>query len=209
MADTHTVDTVLTKDEENLFSLSYRGFSGRLEMFCMAGWYLFLKAALKFGLSGLVAAGLLSTQSGFVLRFGFLTLFFLLFAMPLFVRRARQMGATWYGLLAIVLHGVPVAGAVWGARYADVVACCVLVTLLASLPLYLYGGTFSGKKNALMRAAMAGDMMRVRALAEDEPDAVAERSERGFTARDYALRMGHVEIAEYLRKAEIDDEERS
>ncbi len=210
MSSPQTFVTVLTKDEQNVFSLSYRGFSDRWDMVYMMGWYVLVKAALKFGVGKIVDAELLAKQISIAL----LGLFCILFVMPLFVRRARQMGAAWYGVLVIALHALPVLGTVWlaatgsyrGDPVALVVFVGVLVAVLATLPLCLYGGTFSGKKNALMRAAMAGDIHRVRDLAEEVPYAVAVKSDRSLTARDYALRLRHTEIADFLEKVEREHE---
>ncbi len=210
MGDAHSFVTEPTADKQNLFSLSYRGLSGRKEMFCMLGWYFLLKTVLKFGIFMLLMASLLDLSAYWALLLIPIALFFILFVVPLFVRRARQMGAAWYGVLVVVLHCLPALGAVWLVRFGTyegdpcvrVISYSALAAVIASLPLYVYGGTFSGKKSELMRAAIAGDMERVRCLAEGAYGAVAARSERGLTARDYALRMGHTEIADYLSSLE-------
>ncbi len=219
MGNTHSFVTVPTADELNLFSLSYKGLSGRKEMFCMLGWYFFLKAVLKYGALKLFAGWMLDISASCASRFIPLALLFyafviglfcILFVMPLFVRRARQMGAAWYGVLVIVLHCLPVLGAVWLAKVGSfegdpralAVVWSAVLAVIASLPLYVYGGTFSGKKTELMRAAIAGDRERAERLLAYFPSGLMKKSEKGYTPCDYALKAGHKALADWFRELE-------
>ncbi len=121
-----------TNDTSRLFSLSYRGCSSRREMWVMTGILMGLQACCHRFLG----------EDGMPV----LALFYILFVCPLFVRRARHMGATWYGVLVILLPLVlaPLAALLSVVYYSKVTVLYVALGfialfLLLLLPLHVMG----------------------------------------------------------------------
>ncbi len=192
---TNTSSPALTADPLRLCSPSYRGLATRTEMWVM----LVILCGVQF-LANAVPDGYGEPVTG---------LFHLIFALPLIVRRARQMGATWYGIFVIVSPLIVLPLTNWliisFATKADIVLyaqgiLCYIILMFA--PLYVYGGALAGRKNELMRAAIAGDFARARELLAEHPQMLLQKSEKGHTARQYAERQGHHELAAWLREQE-------
>ncbi len=186
----------LTDDPLRICSLSYRGLASRREM-----WVMF---ALLIGVQ--LVSSALPNGYGEPL----VALFYILFAFPLLVRRARQMGAAWYGIVVIVspIILIPLANVFilsFDCSKAELIyfmlgiMACILLLLA---PLHVWGGALAGRKNELMRAAIAGDMARARLLVEEHPQQLLQKSEKGYTAREYAERRRHHELANWLREQE-------
>ncbi len=135
-----------------------------------------------------------------------------LFLYPATIRRARCFGSPVLGYLAVAFNGV-------GAFGLCVVFCCgvceielseasftlygiLLLFYPVSLALFLIllcaGGLYSGRKTELMRAAICGDLLRVRQLLAQDPDGVFTLSETGRSARQYAEMAGQPGIARLL-----------
>ncbi len=187
----------LTHDALHLFSPRYRGLSPRLEMWlCLIIFQAFYTTVGVLGALNVYTA---------VVVIGLFTVFF---SFPLHIRRARQMGAVWYGVLVIVLSRVVLPLTflllvVGDARtlFAQL-APLMSVLVLLPLPLYLWGGALAGRKNELMRAAIDGDAERARRLLEECPQLLLQKSDKGLTARDYAERLGHHALASWLLEQE-------
>ncbi len=131
------------RDSMRLFSLSYRGMSPRRELWLMLGLLLGSQALVHFtiGESGAPLIGLL----------------YLLFFCPLLVRRARHMGAVWYGVLVILLPYllIPAAMVLCMNYYSKQTAVAIALGLaslliLLHLPLLVCaGGSRRGCRRAL------------------------------------------------------------
>ena len=190
----------LTPDPLLLGSPSYRGLSSRIKM-----W---------LGLALLLGAGLLLHPYEVAGEVALL-LFTVSCIWPLYIRRARQMGVVWYGVLAIALpYALALAGTVlvYAQEQPDRVGMFarlshvpMVLHFVMTLPLCLFGGDLSGRKSELMRAAIDGDMHGLRDLLAARPGSLLQRSEKGLCAREYAELMGHRDIADFLRIRE--DEE--
>ncbi len=197
----------LTKDEAHLFSMSYHGLAPVREMWMMFGVLMGVQVLTKlFPLANVLKI-----------------VFYVIFLLPLCVRRARQMGAAWYGVVAFVpttlgtlllmamqlMLLLTFQGVMDGESmlaYLDFLGpfmpILVLLILVLMVPLHVYGGALAGRKSELMRAAIAGDEEMARLLVEDDPRALLQKSEKGFTAREYAQRQGHHALAAWLREQE-------
>ncbi len=71
------------------------------------------------------------------------------------------------------------------------------VQLALCLILTLYGGKYVGRKTDLMRAAIAGNLEKVKLLVNAGADKGIV-SERGYTALEYAKLAGHSDIVAFL-----------
>ncbi len=181
-------DAELTHDDILLGSLSYKGYSSRYELWVFL--VVMVAASFLLALLGIVGDVLLA-------------LFCIFCVWPMYVRRARQMGTVGYGYFIVGLYVLNLL--------IDV--CCLIrgiesepgfsgILLIFLLPLYFYRGPLSGRKTALMRAAMEGDMEQVKLLLEQKPHTLLMKSDKGHTAHEYAEFCGHAEVAAYLRAAE-------
>ncbi len=207
-------DCILTMDARLWFSPSYRGMSSRSELWLTAMALSFVCGLMPLVLVNLGAYEVVWEEWGEVsnplqLAFeGFFLLLEMLVFLPLLIRRARQMGAVWYGAFALALWVLPEAYS-WRSYFlhgyfgkdllCGVDAC---LNLLVLLPLFFFGGTFSGRKNGLHRAAMAGDEARIVQYLSLYPSMLLRKSEKGFTPHEYARLMGHAELAAWLGEKE-------
>ncbi len=189
----HYTDSLLKTDAEHWCSPSYGGMSSRSELWMTSIGFFLLQLPLT--------CWLLKNQP--LILNSLFCLFFVICFLPLLVRRARQMGAVWYGFFMVALGGLMVVDSLligfgYGALLLIWVAVGPFLFPLALLPLYFIGGTYSGAKNALMRAAMEGDREWVEHYIRQYPSGLRQKSEKGFTASAYARLSGHHELADFL-----------
>ncbi len=178
-------------------SLSYRGMSSRIELWMMSlafvayhmllGWWVYAVSPM--------AAGVLDILVEVLLFY------------PLIIRRARQTGLTAYGVIMVAAHALPLALSCYhsfpyGYELEEEVPVLYCLFYLMLIPLYFYGGTFSGSKNELHRAAIAGDRGRVERLLAYFPSGLMKKSQKGRTPREYAQEAGHPELAVWLAEQE-------
>ncbi len=192
-------DCILSMDACHWGSPSYRGMSSRTELWMTSLALLLLQ--LVPGLYVLeyspVMKELLDALLGFLLFF------------PLLIRRARQMGCTAYGVVVVAVLCMPLvlnAYALWSFGDFRIVeffdGLFFLLDFLVLFPLYVLPGTFSGDKNALHRAAIAGDAERAARLLAWWPSGLSRRSQKGLTPREYAREAGHEELAAWFAQQE-------
>ncbi len=207
-------DCILTMDAHWL-SPSYRGMSMRSELWLSSLLLLLIWVAMTLCLARLGLHDMCWEETGasstpvaqLVCELLFL-LVEVLFFCPLLIRRARQMEAVWYGAFALVWWLLPNVFS-WGVYlrhgYLGQELLCGMgfwLNLPVLLPLFLIGGTFSGRKNGLHRAAIAGDRARVAQFLAFYPSMLLRKSEKGRTAREYAQRAGHRDLAAWLAEQE-------
>ncbi len=189
-------DQVLTPDPYHWFSLSYAGISSRTEV-----WL----TRVSLNVLELVIAGLFAHSLPLLCGAVF-DLATVLFVFPLFIRRARQLGAVWYGVVALLVSNLP-----WRVLivlehtqgYEAPLALqmvLVVIDIVILFPLYFLGGRYAGRKTALHRAALNGDREQVEQLLALHPHDLPQLSENGYTARDYAQLAGHRELATKLAR---------
>ncbi len=126
--------------------MSYKGISTRIEMWFTTGCLLLVDVLICL-LEATDAANLT---------------FYLMFMLPLTIRRARQMGAVWYGELSLIFSNCFAAlGILLIADGESVLGIAVLaVYLVFIIHFYTYGGKLTGRKNELMRAVIEGNLRR-------------------------------------------------
>ncbi len=207
-------DCILTMDEHWL-SPSYRGMSMRSELLLSSLLLLLIWGAMTLCLAGVglhdmcwEETGASSTPAAQLVCELLFLLVEVLFFFPLLIRRARQMEAVWYGAFALVWWLLPDVFS-WGVffrhGYLGQEELCGMgfwLNLPVLLPLFLIGGPFSGRKNGLHRAALQGDRERVAQFLDLYPSMLLRKSEKGCTAREYAERAGHRDLAAWLAEQE-------
>ncbi len=196
-------DCILSMDASHCFSPSYRGMSSRTELGVMTLLFVVLRiypgvwvehhAPLLYALLGVAVA---------------LLIFF-----PLWIRRGRQTGCIAWGLmpmapmclvwLFMLYLGFNEGWETTLELLSELLGGLpTIFSFIASLPLYLYGGFYAGRKNELHRAAIAGDRARAERMLAYFPTAPLKRSEKGYLASQYAEYGGHRELAAWLREQE-------
>ncbi len=202
----HYTDYVLSDDRAHWFSLRYSGISSRSELWLMLQLLLVLN----------LFPGMLLAESHPLAYELIHALIMLLFFFPLFIRRARQMGSIVHGITAIIAYAAPQLlrfysyGAYgWNAVDELLNGLPQLVQGLTLIPLLLWGGTYSGRKNELHRAAISGDRERAERMMAAFPNSPCRRSEKGYLASEYAERRGYDGLAAMLREKEAEREARA
>ncbi len=195
----HFRDCILTMDACHWFSPGYRGMSSRSELWLVALLYAVL--CLWPG----VWLGEYYPLTRDVIGMAVHVLIFF----PLYIRRGRQMGSIAYGLTPIVAYLWPLLAALesyftygWNAVDEVLSGFPYVLYFITLLPLFFYGGSFSGRKNELHRAALAGDRARAERLLAYFPSGLTKKSEKGYTPSDYAQKAGHDELAAWFRARE-------
>ncbi len=187
-------DQVLTPDPHHWFSPSYAGISSRTEVWLTRG---------SLNVLELVIAGVFAHSLPLLCGAVF-DLATVLFVFPLFIRRARQLGAVWYGVVALLVSNLPwhvlmVLEHTQGYEASFALQLVlVVINIVIFFPLYFLGGRYAGRKTALHRAALKGDREQVEKLLAQHPRDLSQLSENGYTARDYAQLAGHRELATEL-----------
>ncbi len=192
-------DCIPTMDACHWFSPSYRGMSPRTELWMVALLYVVL--CIWPG----VWLGEYYPLTRDVIGIAVHVLIFF----PLYIRRGRQMGCIVHGITPIVAYLGPQLMALWcyyahGWNVVDELLAGIPYVLyfITLLPLLFYGGTFSGRKNELHRAAIAGDKARAERLLAYFPSGLLKKSEKGRTPREYAQEAGHDDLAAWFKALE-------
>ncbi len=193
--------TGMLSNDSCSWSLSYKGFSGRANLWHeLIGYVIFiLPITWLYSFVKVFEPDSDLEHTFFCLLLISLALW-IADAWPCVIRRSRQLtGGVIYGWVVNLLTLFTLA-AWWNIPASRQEWIIDLLMLLPWIPLLFIKGRYAGAKNELMRAAIEGNMAQVKKLAEHQK--LGQKSEMGYTAREYAEKRGHTEIAAYLREME-------